>query len=75
MSEHAITSGVSIALAVIGLAIVAVLLSQKSQTSGVLTATGSSLADALTCALSPVTGASCGRSLIPVVNSRITFGL
>jgi len=70
MSQHTISTAVSIALALIGLAIVALLVSQQAQTPGVLKASGSSLAQALSCALSPVTGGGCGTS----VTSTIHFG-
>lgn len=73
MSEHAITTTVSIALALMGLAIVAVLVSTSSNTTGVLTSGGGAIQQALCVALSPVTGGTCGRSLIPNVTSSVTF--
>lgn len=74
MDDKTIHAGVAIVAAFVGLAMIAVLVSQKSQTAGVTQSAGSSLASALSCALSPVTGASCGsRSLIPNVNSTIHF--
>lgn len=60
MGEKAITGAVSVVAAIIGVAIIAVLVSPKSQTAGVLTAAGSSLASILKAAVSPVTGNSGG---------------
>lgn len=47
---------VTIAVAIIGVAILAVLVSPKAQTSTVLNAAGSSFATALSAATAPVTG-------------------
>ena len=69
-----ITSIVSVLLAVIGLAIVAVLVSRNAQTGSVLGAGGGAFAQIICKALSPITGNSCGGSGIPSVNSTITFG-
>jgi hypothetical protein len=49
---------VTIATAIVGLAIVAVLVSKKSQTPAVIQAGGSAFSNALGVAESPVTGAS-----------------
>lgn len=49
---------VTIATAIVGVAILAVLVSSKSNTSGVLAAAGSSFANALSAATGPVTGAT-----------------
>jgi len=61
---------VTVLLAVIGVAIIAVLVSKQANTSSVLGAGGSALAQAIGCAVSPVTGGSCGTS----VTSSISFG-
>lgn len=73
MSDHAITTAVSIGLALMGLAVVALLVSQGSNTTGVLTSGGGAIQQALCVALSPVTGGTCGRSLIPNVTSSVSF--
>lgn len=71
MSEFG-SSLVAIIMAVIGVAIVAVLVSQKAQTGTVLTAGGTAISNVLGAALSPVTGSStlstlatAGKNLLP----------
>jgi hypothetical protein len=49
---------VTIALAIVGLAIVAILVSRKAQTPAVIQAAGSAFGNSLGVAESPVTGAS-----------------
>lgn len=56
MTEKAITTVVMILTAIIGVAIVATLVSKQSNTANVLTAGGSAFSNALKTALSPVTG-------------------
>lgn len=51
-------SVVTIAVAIVGVAILAVLVSQKSNTAGVLAAAGSAFANSLSAATAPVTGAA-----------------
>lgn len=53
----------SIALAIIGLAIVAVLVSKKAQTGAVIQASASGLANNIAVAQSPVTGTALNLSL------------
>lgn len=48
----------TIALAVVGLAVVAVIISKKSNTAGVIQAAASGLANNVGVAISPVTGSS-----------------
>lgn len=72
MSDHLITSLVSIAVALTGVAILALLVSKQANTSNVFGALGDSVSQAICVATSPVTGANC-RSLVPNVNSTITF--
>lgn len=72
-----ITTIVSILTAIVGVAIVATLVSQKSNTPSVLQSAGSSFACILSTALSPLGGSSScssGGILQPFVNSTITFG-
>lgn len=49
---------VTIAVAIVGVAILAVLVSQRSNTAGVLAAAGSAFSNSLSAATAPVTGAS-----------------
>jgi hypothetical protein len=58
MSDQLITSGVTIATALVGVAIVAVLVSQKAQTGSVISAAASGFAQDIGAAVSPVTGGS-----------------
>lgn len=74
MKESAvITSIVSVLLAVTGLAIIAVLVSGNSKTTGVLSAGSGAISQAICTALSPVTGNSCS-SLTDNVTHSINFG-
>lgn len=50
-------AGASIALALVGVAIVAIIISRKSNAAGVISALGASFSNALGVAVSPVTGA------------------
>lgn len=73
--EKAVTAIVSVFIGLIAVAIVAVLVSQQAKTGSVIGAGGGAISQALCTALSPVTGTgNCPRSLIPDVNSTITFG-
>lgn len=75
VSDKMVTSIVSVLLAIIGVAIVALIVSKSGNSSGVLSATGKGFGGALACALSPVTGGSCSSSsLTPSVTSSISFG-
>jgi len=56
---------ITIATAIVGLAIIAVLVSQKSNTSGVFAAAGGAFSNAVSAAVSPVTG----NSAAPNVNA------
>lgn len=60
MNENMIESIVTIATAIVGVAILAVLVSKKSNTSGVIQSAASGFSNALGTAVSPVTGASIG---------------
>ena len=51
-------AGVTILMAIVGVAILAVLVSQKSNTTGVIQAAASGFSNSLGMAMSPVTGAS-----------------
>ena len=56
MGEQMVTALVTVLTAIIGVAIIAVLVSRNANTAGVLTAGGSAFSGALGTALSPVTG-------------------
>jgi hypothetical protein len=56
MSEQLITSVVTVLTAIVGVAIIAVLVSKNANTAGVIQAGGSAFGGALGVALSPVTG-------------------
>ena len=71
MSEKFITAAVTIAIAIVGVAVVAVLVSRSSQTAGVLTASSGGFRDALCAALSPL-GVNCGATRT-AVDSTITY--
>jgi len=85
LSDHMITAIVSVLLAIIGVAALAVLLSRQSQTSQVLSAGQGAFSGALCTALSPITGSgSIAQTFLPgsfnpfggcatSVHSTITF--
>lgn len=56
MGEQLITSVVTVLTAIIGVAIIAVLVSKNANTTGVISAGASGFSSALGTALSPVTG-------------------
>jgi hypothetical protein len=58
MSDQLITSVVTVLTAIIGVAIIATLVSKNANTSSVIQAGGSAFSSALGTALSPVTGSS-----------------
>jgi hypothetical protein len=60
MHDHMISGLTGILIAIAGVAALALLVAGKSNTSGVLTAGGTSIGQMLCTALSPVTGATCG---------------
>jgi hypothetical protein len=76
MSEKFLASGVTILTGIIGVAVIALLVSRQANTSAVIGASASGFSGALCTALSPITGQCVGGSggLIPSVNSTITFG-
>lgn len=56
--NNALEPIVTIAVAIVGVAILAVLVSQKSNTAGVLAAAGSAFSNSLSAATGPVTGST-----------------
>lgn len=64
------TGIVSVLLAVIGLALIAVLVSQQAQTTSVLGAAGNAFAGILGAAESPVTGNTLGSTLGTALGTR-----
>lgn len=72
---------VTVLLAIVGVAVIAVLVSNHANTGSVLGAGGGAIANALACAESPVTGGSCGSGSgiaplqIPSVSSSISYDM
>ena len=58
MGDQLIASVTTVAIAIVGVGIIAVLVSKNANTAGVLQAAGSSFSQSLGTALSPVTGAN-----------------
>lgn len=58
MGDHLITSIVTVLTAIVGVAIIAVLVSQKANTANVITSAGQAFANDVTAAVAPVSGAS-----------------
>lgn len=56
MENNLISSGVTVLIAIVGVAIIATLVSNKAQTGSILTAGGNAFATSLEAAVSPVTG-------------------
>ena len=72
MSESLITSVVTVLTAIIGVAIIAVLVSKNANTTGVIQAGSQGFSSALGTALSPVTGG--GNSFMNMGGGFGTFG-
>jgi hypothetical protein len=60
MTDKVITEIVTVITAIIGVAIIAVLVSRNSNTGSVLTSAGQALSSVLNTAVSPVTGSTSG---------------
>ena len=60
MSESLITSMVTVLTAIVGVAVIAVLVSRNAQTPQVISAGGSAFSQALSAATGPVTGGGFG---------------
>ena len=58
MENQLVNSVVTVAVAIIGVAIIAVLVSRNANTSGVISSASSGFSQALSTAISPVTGGS-----------------
>jgi hypothetical protein len=56
MGEQMISSAVTVAVAIVGLAIIATLVSKNANTANIITTTGSAFSGALTAAEGPVLG-------------------
>ena len=67
MKGDAVAAVVTVITAIIGIAIVAVLVSKNAQTAGVLQAGGSALSGIINAAVSPVSGG--GTFTLPSLNS------
>lgn len=66
MSDHLITSVVTVLMAIVGVAIVAVLVSRNANTAGVLSTGGQAFSRSLGTALTPVVGGSGFTGLPPL---------
>lgn len=67
MSDQIITSIVTVLTAIIGVAIIAILVSRSANTAGVLTAGSGAFSNILGAALSPVSGGGfTGSGILPV---------
>ena len=71
MDEKTITAIVSVLLGIIGVAVLAVLVSKQSNTPNVFTAFGNSISQMICVATSPITGQQC-KSLTEQVTSIFT---
>ena len=60
MTESLITSVTTVIMAIVGVAIIALLVSKQSQTGSVITSGSQGLSTGLTAAMSPVTGQGTG---------------
>jgi PRD1 phage membrane DNA delivery len=58
MGDHFVQGLVTVASAIVGVAIIAVLVSQHANTSSVISSAGNAFANDLTAAVAPVSGAS-----------------
>ncbi len=75
MTDHLVTSVVSVLMAIIGVAIIAVLVSRNSQTSNVLSAGGNAFSRILGTAISPTTGSGLGLGLGSFTGGGTGIGL
>lgn len=73
MTDHLFNSIASILSAIVGVAILAVLVSKQANTAGVIGAGGNAFAQALSAAEAPVTGASGSGFNIPSIGSLGNF--
>lgn len=72
MNDHLFNSIASILTAIVGVAVLAVIVSKNANTAGVLTAGGTAFASALGAAEAPVTGSS-GLSSIGNMSNAFSF--
>lgn len=63
MSDNVIGALVTIGTAIVGIAILAVLVSKQANTAGVISAGGSAFAQDISAAVSPITGGQSGFGL------------
>lgn len=68
MSDNTLTSIVSILVAVLGVATVAVIVSNSANTSNVITAGGNAFTNILKAAVSPVSGSGLGGVSLPSIS-------
>ena len=70
-NDHTVSTITAVILAVVGLAILALIVSNSAKSAGVITSGGTSLAQVICTALSPVMHG--GDCLTPSVTSRVIF--
>lgn len=73
MGEQAISGLITVATAIIGVAIIATLVSRNAQTANILGAAGSALSRGISAATAPVTGASGFTGLSPEMYGTNNF--
>lgn len=73
MTDNFVTSIVTVLMAIIGVAIVAVLVSANAQTAKVLQAGGTAFSGVLGTALSPVTGGNLGSVIGGAIGGASSF--
>jgi len=75
VSEQIITSVVTVLLAIVGVGIIAVLVSNNSNTSGVISAGGNAFANDLSTAFDPIMGTSRNGNMFGSVGSMTGGGV
>lgn len=75
MTDHLFNSIASILTAIVGVAILAVIVSKNANTAGVLTAGGSAFAQALGAAEAPVTGSGFGAGSFNSIGSGNSYSV
>ena len=73
MGDNLITGLVTIATALIGLALFAVIVSKGAQTGNVITAAGNALGSDIKAAVSPVSGGGIGGGWSPITSTPGNF--
>jgi hypothetical protein len=72
MGDHLLSSLTAVATAIVGVAIVAVLVSKNAQSSGVIAAAGKAFSGVIGAAVSPVTNTMTGGAVAPITLGSIS---